>query len=69
MPCIKNAKIYVENEGIVQTSVSFDDKIQKIGEGIGEEIVLPKNALVVPGFIDQHVHGAGGAEAGDCSAR
>ena len=67
MRCIKKASVYVENQGIICTSLSFKDRIEAIGEAMGDEIVLPKDAVVVPGFIDQHVHGAGGAEAGDCS--
>ena len=62
MKCIKNANVYVEGEGVISTSVSFDKRIISIGETLGEEILLPTNCVVVPGFIDQHIHGAGGAD-------
>ncbi len=62
MKCIKNAKIYVDGKGMTQTSLSFDERVERIGEAIGEEILLPEDAVVVPGFIDQHVHGAGGSD-------
>ena len=66
MKIIKNSKIYVEGEGIVKTSLAFDEKIVSIGAVVdGEEIVIPEDAIVVPGFIDEHIHGAGGADAMD----
>ena len=67
MKCIKNSNIYVEGVGVINTSISFDEGIKEIGVATGEEIVVPQDAIIVPGFLDQHVHGAGGAEAGDCS--
>ena len=67
MKCFKNVSVYVEGEGIKKTSVCFSDKIEKISRcGItGEEIVLPEDAVVIPGFIDQHIHGAGGSDGMD----
>ena len=67
MKCIKDVNIYVEGKGVVKTSLTFDKQIEEIGKAAGDAIALPQDAIVVPGFIDQHVHGAGGAEAGDCS--
>ncbi|MBA4537555.1 N-acetylglucosamine-6-phosphate deacetylase [Bacillus aquiflavi] len=32
-----------------------------------EQIDLPKNAVIVPGFIDIHIHGAGGADTMDAT--
>ena len=42
-------------------------KIQKIGKdlSIDQEIALPADAVVLPGFIDEHIHGAGGSDAMD----
>lgn len=70
MKTFKNAKIYVEGQGIVKTSLTFGEKILSIGgTAKGEEIVLPNDAVVVPGFIDEHIHGAGGCDAMDANAQ
>lgn len=68
MKCFKNAIVYVEGKGLVKCNVVFDEKIQKISKfccGKAEEIALPDNAVVLPGFVDQHVHGAGGSDGMD----
>ena len=66
MKCFKNALVYVEGKGLVKTTVAFDEKIQAIEENVcAEEIKLPKGAIVLPGFVDQHVHGAGGSDGMD----
>ncbi len=67
MKVIKNAKIYVEGEGIQKTDLLFNETIVSIGatNEVAEEIVLPEDAVVIPGFIDEHIHGAGGADAMD----
>lgn len=67
MRSFQNANVYIEGKGIVRTSVSFDARIRTIGEAAGEAIRLPENALVCPGFIDQHIHGAGSADTMDGS--
>ena len=66
MKCFKNATVYVEGKGLVKCTVEFDEKIQKISKkSKAEEIALPQNAIVLPGFIDQHIHGAGGSDGMD----
>ena len=66
MKVFKNATVYVEGKGLKKCSVAFDEKIEKIGKFVkGEEIVLPENAIVLPGFIDEHIHGAGGSDGMD----
>ena len=67
MKCFKNALTYVEGKGIIRTDVLFGEKIEKIGicNFADEVISLPENAVVLPGFIDEHIHGAGGADAMD----
>lgn len=67
MKAFKNALVYVEGEGLKKCNVLFDEKIRSIGsdDAAAEEIVLPEDAVVVPGFIDQHIHGAGGSDAMD----
>ena len=66
MKCFKNATVYVEGAGLQKCSLQFDDVIRSISEVCeGEEIVLPEDAVVLPGFIDQHIHGAGGSDGMD----
>lgn len=67
MKAFKNASAYVEGAGIIKTDIFFDEKIEKIGECLCEAEVteLPEGAVVLPGFIDQHIHGAGGYDAMD----
>ena len=68
MKCFKNATVYVEGEGLKKTTVCFDEKIEKISRCAipgAEEIKLPENAIVLPGFVDQHIHGAGGSDGMD----
>ncbi len=69
MKQFQNALVFVENEGVQTRSVQFDERIIQItdGETDGEVIALPENAIVLPGFIDQHIHGAGGSDAMDGS--
>ncbi len=67
MKCFKNARAYVDGQGIISTDILFDEKIEKIGvcDLAAEEIRIPEGAIVLPGFIDQHIHGAGGADTMD----
>ena len=66
MKCFKNAVTYVERSGLVRCTVEFDETITFIGDSSSaEEMVLPSGCIVLPGFVDQHVHGAGGADAMD----
>ncbi len=68
MKCFKNATVYVDGEGLKKTTVCFDEKIEKISrcaEKGAEVIELPENAIVLPGFVDQHIHGAGGSDGMD----
>ena len=62
MAGFRNANVYVEGKGIIKTSIqfvygkitSFDDD-EKLDS-------LPENLIVVPGFIDEHIHGANGSD-------
>ncbi len=67
MKCFHNALVYLEGEGIKRTSVAFGEKIISVGQDAEETVELPDGALVVPGFLDEHVHGAGGADAMDAT--
>ena len=58
-----NTNIYVEGKGIVKTSLEIEKgKIKTIGK-FKDGIELPDNLIVVPGFIDQHIHGANHSDA------
>ncbi len=66
----KNIEVYTEENGIVKTNIAIDGgKISAIGEAVEVEEIASfnENAIVVPGFIDQHIHGANGADAMDGS--
>lgn len=65
MKSFKNVAVYLDGKVVENSSVSFDEKIAVIGDAQGEVINLPANAVVLPGFIDQHIHGAGGSDAMD----
>lgn len=69
MKAFKNVKIYLDGQGIVDGSVAFDEKIISTDGNLGEaEIIdLPSGATVLPGFIDTHIHGAGGSDAMDAN--
>lgn len=64
-----NANVYIYGKGIIKTNVAFEnDVIKYIGEDqkfITEIIPTPQDAVILPGFIDQHIHGAAGADAMD----
>ena len=68
MKCFKNATVYAYGEGLKKCTLCFDEKIEKIsrcGVKDAEVIELPDDAIVVPGFVDQHIHGAGGSDGMD----
>ena len=68
MKTFKNVNVYVEGEGVKKCNLSFDKKIEKISrcaDKTAEVIELPEDAIVLPGFIDQHIHGAGGSDGMD----
>lgn len=63
-----NAKVYVEGEGVITTNVAIlNGRISAIGDDavITEIIKIPSDCIVLPGFIDQHIHGAGGSDVMD----
>ena len=69
MKGFKNVKAYIQNEGIITTNIGVEDgKIVYIGNDsarIDTAFSVGENQVVLPGFIDQHIHGAGGADAMD----
>ncbi|MBR1968321.1 MAG: N-acetylglucosamine-6-phosphate deacetylase [Clostridia bacterium] len=64
-----NAKVYVEGKGIITACIGVKDgKIEYIGNDaslITEPYEFSLGQVVVPGFIDEHIHGAAGADAMD----
>lgn len=65
MKCFRNVRAYIEGKGVIRTDIAFEERIKEIGHACAEEIRLPENAIVVPGFIDVHIHGAGGFDTMD----
>ena len=68
MKGFKNVNLYVENQGIVKTSIVVENgRIKEIGnvENVENYCDVQENWIVVPGFIDQHVHGAASCDAMD----
>ena len=69
MKGFKQVRAYVDGKGIVTTNIGIEDgKIAYIGEDaskITQPLPYKEGAIVVPGFIDQHIHGAAGADAMD----
>lgn len=64
----KNVIAYVENEGIINCDIAVENGIiSKIGQNldITEQLPYHKGEIVLPAFIDEHVHGANGADAMD----
>lgn len=72
MKGFKNVNVYVENEGIIKRDVAIENgKIAEIGLNldITEAFPCKEDCVVLPGFIDEHIHGANGADAMDGSEK
>lgn len=67
MKGFKNVKAYLPEVGVVTTNIGFENgKIVYIGDDASQiESIANVNGIVVPGFIDQHIHGAGGSDGMD----
>jgi len=65
----KNAKAYILGKGVITTNIGIENgKISYIGEDaslITEPLPYTEDQVILPGFIDEHIHGAGGADAMD----
>lgn len=64
MKTLKNLTIYTEGKIIKNGYIKFDDKIREIGSGDIEGIDM-KGKMLIPGFIDQHIHGVSGHDVMD----
>ena len=70
MKGLLNVNAYIYGKGIVKVNIGFDgDKIAYIGNGGDIEPIcdVADGIVIVPGFIDEHIHGADGADAMDGS--
>lgn len=69
MQGFKNVKAYVEGKGIVTTNIGIENgKIAYVGDDqtkIDNPFEMSPDQVVLPGFIDEHIHGAAGADAMD----
>lgn len=66
MKGLKDVKVYIKNVGIVKTNIGIENgRIAYIGNEENIEPIFETDGIVVPGFIDEHIHGAGGADAMD----
>ncbi len=66
MNCFKNANVYIEGVGIRKTDLLFDGRTLGFSAGSDANVIcLPEDAVVLPGFIDEHIHGAGGHDVMD----
>ena len=67
MKGFKNVKAYLPEVGVVNTNIGFENgKIVYIGQDDSQiEAIAEVDGIVVPGFIDQHIHGAGGSDGMD----
>ncbi len=62
-----NVRAYIPNQGIVRTDILFEDeRITHVGAPAENGAsTFGDDMIVLPGFIDEHIHGAGGADAMD----
>lgn len=65
---LRKVKAYIAGKGIICTDIVFSERIEGFQtNNKNEGIFIPQDAIVVPGFIDQHIHGAGGYDFMDGS--
>ena len=65
MKGLKNVTAYIAGKGLIRTDIAIEDgKIAEIGK-LDVEPIFETDGIVLPGFIDEHIHGAGGSDAMD----
>jgi len=64
MTTLKNLRIYLPNQMIEKGYIVFDHVIREIGTGDVNGIDMD-HQILIPGFIDQHIHGVYGYDAMD----
>lgn len=67
---IKHARVYIKGQGFIYADIRVENGIiADIGQGVCEQgIAIPNDAMVLPAFIDIHIHGAAGADCTDGTA-
>lgn len=65
MKGFKDANIYVYGKGVIKTSLSIKNGTIELGIEPTEYYDIPDEAIVVPGFIDEHIHGSANSDAMD----
>lgn len=55
---LKNSYIYVENKGIIKTNIIVENGLIKSFEKNDNSKELKDGLILIPGFIDEHTHGA-----------
>ncbi len=65
---LKNVNVYLEGKGIVKTDICFENGKIRLNAVCDNEIAkISDDYVVVPGFVDEHIHGAGGYDAMDAT--
>lgn len=69
MSILKNVRAYLPGQGIVRTDIEYENGIitNLMPAKAEESSSLAEDAVVLPGFIDQHIHGAGGFDTMDAT--
>ncbi len=66
MKSFKNVNVYIEGVGIKKTDLLFDTHTVGFkATETAQEVKLPDGAIVLPAFIDEHIHGVCGVDASD----
>ena len=63
MKGFKNVNIYIEGKGIVKSIVALENGKIKSFDAVDGALELDENLIVVPGFIDKHIHGANNSDS------
>jgi N-acetylglucosamine-6-phosphate deacetylase len=69
MKGFRNCNVYVEGKGVIKTSIIIEKgKIVSFEDNQNTELMqLDDNLIVIPGLIDEHIHGANNSDAMDGS--
>lgn len=68
MLSFKNANVYLNNKKVVKTNLTIKDGKFSLTKAKGAK-TLPSKYIIVPGFIEQHAHGANGSDVMDCNEK
>ncbi len=59
----KNCNVYVEGKGIIKTNVNVENGKVTSFEESDNQVELDDKYIVIPGFIDRHIHGANNSDS------